>query len=644
MATIAASKPRGLFRRPTAETGIWSWVTTVDHKRIGILYLLSGGLFFLVGGFEAFMIRMQLWQPDNPLVSAQTFNQLFTMHATTMIFLAIMPLFAGFTNFFLPIMIGARDVAFPRLNAFSFWSFLAAGIFINSSWLLGHLIDPAHVHSILGGAPNGGWFAYAPLTTNYEVTKMGLSAGYAPGPGMDFYALGVQLAGLGTLVSSFNFLVTILNMRAPGMSLMRLPLFVWTALITNVLVAFSFPSLTVNLFLLTFDRFFGANFFNVQAGANVFLWQHLFWIFGHPEVYILILPGMGIVSEILPVFSEKPLFGYTAMVWSIITIGFLSFMVWSHHMFADGQGPVVNSIFSLTTMAISVPTGVKIFNWISTLWGGRLRFKTAMMYAVSFIAMFTIGGLSGLMHASAPSDYQQHDTYFIVAHIHYVLIGGALFAIFAAMYYWWPKMFGRELNEKLGQTNFWFVLVGFNVTFFPFHFLGLMGMPRRIYTYGAELGFQFWNQVSTVGVVILALGVVLFWVNVFYSAKNGVKAVADPWDGRTLEWTTASPPPIYNFAVVPTVRGRDALWVEKKQPLPTSSKTSVPAGGHHSIHMPGQSWMPAIISLGLFILVYGGVFHSLPVAAVGLLVAVLGIYGWVFEGDGAYYIEPEGDK
>ncbi len=626
MATLSHAAS-GAKHRPASYSGLKGWITTVDHKKIGILYFWSALFFFLVGGVEAFLIRLQLAVPGNTLLSAQTYNQVFTMHAVTMIFMAVMPMFAAFANYLMPIMVGARDVAFPRLNAFSFWIFLAGAIFTNSSWFL-------------GGAPNAGWFAYANITGN----------AFNPGPGMDFYALGVQLMGVGTLVSGFNFIVTILNLRAPGMSMMRLPLFVWTTLVTSVLVIFSFPALTVNLFLLTFDRMFGTNFFVASAGANVVMWQHFFWIFGHPEVYILILPAFGIVSEILTVFSEKPLFGYSSMVFAIIGIGFLAFMVWSHHMFSVGQGPVVNSIFSMTTMAIAVPTGVKIFNWLATLWGGRIRFSTAMLFAVGLIAMFTIGGMSGVMHAAAPSDFQQTDTYFVVAHIHYVLVGGALLAIFGAIYYWFPKMFGKMLSETLGKWNFWLVLIGFNVTFFPFHFLGLMGMPRRIYTYDTNLGVNLWNLVATVGVFILTLGVLVFLANLWISLRSSEKAPADPWNGRTLEWTIASPPPAYNFAVVPQVRGRDAFWLEKQ--AKGAAKGKVEKGskaGHHGIHMPLPSWMPALIALATLVLAYGLIIArdskttGYLVAILGGLGTVLSVYGWVFEGSEGTVVEPEGD-
>lgn len=623
MAVAAENKTLGIIPRPTAQTGIWSWVTTVDHKRIGIMYLYTAFLFFLVGGTEAWIIRLQLAKPGLSLVKPDTFNALFTMHATTMIFMAVMPLLAAFMNFLLPLQIGARDVAFPRLNAFSYWNYLLGGIFMNTSWFLGEV-------------PDGGWFGYAPLSSKLMTSHLG----------PDFWVIGLLLLGIGTLVSGFNFLVTILNMRAPGMSLMRMPIFTWTTLVTSVLVVFSFPAITVALIMLMFDRMFAANFFNAATGANVVLWQHLFWTFGHPEVYILILPAMGIVSEVLPVFSRKPLFGYSVMVFSSALIGFLGFTVWSHHMFAVGMGPVVNTIFALTTMAISIPTGVKIFNWLSTMWGGQVRFTTAMLYSVGFISLFTIGGLSGFMHALAPSDTQQTDTYFIVAHIHYVLIGGSIFAILSGIFYWFPKMFGRMLDEKLGKIGFWTMFVGFNTFAFPFHFLGLMGMPRRIYTYAGDMGWNFWNYVSTVGVFILAAGILVVLYNYYVTMQKPMNAPADPWDARTTEWDIPSPPPAHNFDKLPTVVERDYFWYSK---YPNSrdehhhyDKKPAKAPEEHGIHMPGQSYMPALLSVGLTVMAYGGIFSSIPVVALGLIVTVVSIFGWAFEGDGGYMINPTG--
>ncbi|MDQ3571002.1 MAG: cytochrome c oxidase subunit I, partial [Actinomycetota bacterium] len=503
--TTSDAEDTGLLRRPTEPRGVWSWITTVDHKRIGILYGVTAFIFFLAGGIEALLLRLQLAQPNGTVLGAQAYNEVFTMHGTTMVFLVVMPLSAAFFNFAMPLQIGARDVAFPRLNAFSYWAFLLGGLFLYSSFLL-------------GGAPDGGWFGYAPNT----------SITFSPGQGIDFWIYGLQILGIASTVSAVNFIVTMLNMRAPGMTLMRMPIFSWMTLISSFLILFAMPVITIALFLLSFDRNFGANFFNPAAGGDPVLWQHLFWIFGHPEVYILILPAMGMVSEILPVFSRKPLFGYPVMVFSGIAIGFMGWGVWVHHMFAVGLGPVAVSAFSLSTMFIAVPTGVKIFNWIATTWRGSLKFSTPMLFAMGFVAMFTIGGLSGVTHAVSPHDRQQTDTYYVVAHFHYVLFGGALFGIMGGIYYWWPKVFGFMLNERLGKLNFWTWFLGFNLAFGPMHILGLQGMPRRIYTYDESLGLDLWNMVSTVGAFVIAFSVAVFMFNVRRSHKRQVRAPADP--------------------------------------------------------------------------------------------------------------------
>ena len=465
MATTALDQPHA-HAAHAEKTGLWSWLTTVDHKRIGILYGATAFFFFLLGGIEALIIRIQLARPDNNFISPETYNQLFTMHGTTMIFLAIMPLSSMLFNYLIPLMIGARDVAFPRLNAFSYWVFLLGGLFLNASFLF-------------GAAPDTGWYGYANLTSRQ----------FSAGPNVDFWNMGLQVLGVASLAAAVNFFVTIVNMRAPGMTMMRMPMFVWMSFITQILLLLAFPVIAVALILLMFDRFFGTHFFIPTGGGDPLLWQHFFWVFGHPEVYILILPAFGVVSEVLPVFSRKPLFGYAAMVFSGVFIAFLGFGVWSHHMFTTGMGPLADTFFALSTMLIAIPTGVKIFNWMGTMWFGSLQFKTPMYFAVAFIAMFIIGGLSGVMHASPPADLQQNDTYFIVAHFHYVLFGGSIFALNAGAYYWWPKMFGRMLDERLGKVHFWLMLIGFNLTFFPMHFVGLNGMPRRTYTYPAELGF-----------------------------------------------------------------------------------------------------------------------------------------------------------
>ena len=478
------------------------------------------------------------------------------MHGTTMVFLVIMPLAAAFGNYFVPILIGARDVAFPRLNAFGYWVFLAGGLLLYSSFLL-------------GGAPDGGWFGYAPQTIGR----------FSPGNGIDFWLVGLIITGIGSLTAAANFIVTTLNLRAPGMTLMRMPVFAWMNLVVSFLLLFAMPIITVALFELYFDRNFGSNFFNANIGGDPVLWQHLFWLFGHPEVYILILPAMGIVSEVLPVFSRKPLFGYSVVVFSGIAIGFMGWGVWAHHMFAVGLGPVANSAFAASTMFIAVPTGVKIFNWLATTWGGDLRLKTPMLFALGFIGMFTIGGLSGVTHAIVPSDYQQTDTYYIVAHFHYVLFGGAIFGLFAGVYYWFPVVTGKLLDEKLGKIHFWLMLIGFNLAFGPMHILGLQGQPRRTYQYPEGMGWDFWNMVSTTGAVIIALSILVFIINIIKTAKSPERAPHDPWDARTLEWTIPTPPPEYNFAEIPIVHARDDFWHRKYTEDENGRLVRIPAGG-----------------------------------------------------------------
>jgi cytochrome c oxidase subunit 1 len=577
-------------------TGVMDWLTTVDHKKIGILYLLAGTFFFLVGGLEAMLIRMQLMYPMNDVIGGEVFNQLLTMHGTTMIFLAAMPLIFGFMNVIVPLQIGARDVAFPFVNALGFWLFLAGGILLNLSWFM-------------GGAPDAGWTAYAPLSSGFSAS------------GLDFYVLGLQVAGLGTLIGGINFLVTIINMRAPGMTYMRMPLFTWSSFVASGLILFAFPALTVGLVLLMFDRVFGSVFFDVAGGGNVVLWQHIFWIFGHPEVYILILPGFGIISEVISNFSRKRLFGYTAMVFATLLIGFLGFMVWVHHMFTVGLGPVANAIFAVLTMAIAVPTGIKIFNWLFTMWGGQIRFTTANMFAVGFIPTFVMGGVTGVMVAVPTADFQYHDSYFVVAHFHYVIVGGLIFALFAGAYYWWPKIFGKLLNESLGKWNFWLFFIGFHLTFFPQHFLGLMGMPRRYFTYMPDQGLDFGNYISTIGAIGMALASMIFVWNVIQTTVRGVRAPADPWDGRTLEWSISSPPPEYNFAQSPLVRGIDALWIEKM----AGNKGMTAAEPIGDIHMPSPSIVPLIMSIGLFIAGFGFILHSFVERPVAFTVAGVGI-------------------
>ncbi|WP_316568393.1 cytochrome c oxidase subunit I [Neobacillus sp. YIM B06451] len=578
---------------------LWDYLTTVDHKKIAILYLIAGGFFFIVGGLEAMFMRIQLMRPDNDFVSAGTFNELLTMHGTTMIFLAAMPLLFAFMNAVVPLQIGARDVAFPFVNALGFWLFFFGGLFLNLSWFF-------------GTAPDAGWTSYASLATHSE------------GHGVDFYILGLQISGFGTLMAGINFLVTIINMRAPGMTYMRLPLFTWTTFVASALILFAFPPLTVGLTLLMFDRMFGANFFNVANGGNTVIYEHLFWIFGHPEVYILILPAFGIFSEIFSIFSRKRLFGYSSMVFATVLIGFLGFMVWAHHMFTTGLGPVANAIFAVATMAIAVPTGIKIFNWLFTMWGGSIKFTTPMYWAVAFIPSFVMGGVTGIMLASAPQDYQYHDTYFVVAHFHYVIVGGVVFALIAGTHLWWPKMFGTMLNEVMGKITFWLFFIGFHLTFFIQHFLGLMGMPRRIFTFLPNQGLDTGNMVSSIGAFLMAAGVIVMLYNIVVTQIKNERVGNDPWeDGRTLEWSISSPAPFYNFKQLPLVRGLDALWLEKME----GKKGMMPAEPLGDIHMPNSSFVPVVISFGFFVAAFGAMYNpdghvwAVPVIIIGLLIS-----------------------
>jgi cytochrome c oxidase subunit I len=619
MATAAVPQQRGLLSRPTATTGWWSWVTTVDHKKIGIMYAVTAFVFFLIGGMEALAIRAQLAQPNGEVLDANLYNQLFTMHGVTMIFLVVMPMGVGLMNFFIPLMIGARDVAFPRLNAFSYWVFALGGLFLYSSF-------------VLGGAPDGGWFGYAPLNRSL------------PSHGMTFYSLGLQMLGMASLAGAVNFIITIINMRAPGMTLMRMPVFIWMSLVTSFLLLFAMPIIAVALFQLMFDRAYGANFFNPAAGGDPILWQHLFWLFGHPEVYIMILPAMGIVSDVLPTFARKPIFGYAAIVFAGIAIGFMGWGVWAHHMFTVGLGPVANAAFALSTMFIAVPTGIKIFNWLGTLWGGSIEFRPPLLFSLGFVSMFIIGGLSGVTHSIVPHDAQQQDTYYVVAHFHYVLFGGAIFGLFSGIYYWWPKVFGRLLSDRLGHLHFWLMLAGFNLAFGPMHILGLEGMPRRISVYPDGLGWNFWNLVSTAGAFLIATSILVFAINAVRSRTRGEEAGADPWDARTLEWSVPSPPPVHNFDEVPIVRHRDDFWHTKYVETPEGTPQRVFAGGAngdhagdhgHSIHLPSPSYFPVMAAAGLPIMGYGVIYNDMaatwPLIVGGALLSLLSFFGWVLE-------------
>jgi cytochrome c oxidase subunit I len=511
------------------------WVTTVDHKKIGILYMVTAFVFFLVGGIEALLIRIQLGAPDNTFLTPEKYNQLFTMHGTTMIFLFVVPMMAGFGNYFVPLMIGARDMAFPRLNALSYWLFLFGAIVLYVS--------------LFFNPPEAGWTSYTPLS----------SSAYLPNSGVDAWIFMVHLTGLSSLLGAINFYVTIANMRAPGMGWGRLPLFVWAILTFAVLLILALPTIAAAVTMLLTDRHFGTHFYDPSQGGSPLLWQHLFWFFGHPEVYIMILPGFGIISEVLPVFSRKPIFGYKAVAAATVGIAFLSLLVWAHHMFATPLSTAVLAFFMLSSMIIAVPTGIKIFNWIATLWRGTLEFKTPLYFGVGFLAFFTLGGVSGVMLAIFPLDWQLTDTYFVVAHFHYVLVAGAVNAIFAGLYYWFPKMTGRMLSEGLGKLSFWLTFAGFNITFLVQHSIGLEGMPRRIYEYADTGNLHVLNLISTVGAFILALGVLVTVVNVLRSLKGGPVAGPDPWKANTLEWFTTSPPPPNNFDVVPRVRSVEPM-------------------------------------------------------------------------------------
>ncbi|CAN5855423.1 cytochrome c oxidase subunit I [soil metagenome] len=637
-APAAASGPA-----PSA-TGLWSWITTVDHKRIGIMYGVTAFIFFLIGGVQALLIRTQLAVPENTFLGAEVYNQMFTMHALTMIFLALMPLTSAFFNYIVPLQIGARDVAFPRLNALSYWIYLFGALFLISSWFLRL-------------APNVGWFAYANLT----------SPAYSPGVNVDFYVLGLQILGLASIIASLNFIVTILNLRAPGMRLLRMPVFTWMALVTSVLIVTAMAIFTIAVTQLLFDRFFGTMFFDPTKGGDPVLWQHLFWMFGHPEVYILIVPMLGMVADVIPTFSRKPLFGYNVVVFSGILIAWLGWGVWSHHQFAVGLGPIAESFFAVSTMLIAIPTGVKVFNFLATMWGGSIRFTTSMLFAVGFILMFTIGGISGVMHSAAPADLQQTDTYFVVAHLHYVFFGGTVLGLWSGMYYWFPKVTGRMLDERLGQIHFWGTMVGMNLTFFPMHFLGLYGMPRRIFTFSADLGFNGMNLLASVGAYLIGISTLVLTWNLIHSWRRGKLAGPNPWGAATLEWSIPSPPPEYNFLEIPTVRSRMPLWEEdasKQGGIPhgkaQEATDTITLGGAQvaemefpdepslmdpsearadHIHLPPPSYWPIILGFGIFLLFASLVFRHVTgplhtlwyLSLVGFVITLAGIVGFALE-------------
>ncbi len=520
------------------------WTTTVDHKDIGLLYILMAFIFMVLGGIEALIIRVQLWSPGKDVVDADTFNQLFTMHGTTMIFFVVMPIIAGISNFVVPLMIGARDMAYPRLNALGFWLSFFGGCVLYLSYFTAEGLYGA------GSAPDVGWFGYAPLT----------SPQFSKGSSTDYWLMGTMLSGVGGIILGMNLVGTILTMRAPGMTLSRVPLFVWMMLVDGTLILFAFPPFTAAQVMLLMDRHLGAHFFDAQAGGSALLWQHLFWFFGHPEVYIIALPAFGIISEVIPVFSRKVIFGYRSMAMATTAIGFVSMGVWAHHMFTVGMNDTLDAYFSVASLLVAIPTGIKIFNWTATLYGGRLRMKTPMYFALGFLGMFLIGGLTGIMLAVVPMDWQLSDSYFLVGHFHYVLFGGALFGLLAGVVYWFPKATGRLMDEKLGKTSFWLLFIGFNLLFAPMHISGLLGMPRRVYDYDPTAALTLWNRASTVGGFLMGVGILAFYINIVRSLRRGEVAGDDPWDAWTLEWSTTSPPAPYNFEAVPEVRSRRPLW------------------------------------------------------------------------------------
>ncbi len=534
---------------------VYEWLATVDHKKIGIMYIVYALIFLVLAGAQALLMRIQLAVPNNHFVSPQVFNRMFTMHGSTMVFFVGIPILFGFGNYLIPLMIGARDMAFPRLNAFSFWISAFGGILLYLSYFAGSGLYGA------GSAPDVGWFAYAPLTAKV----------FSPGHSTDYWTLSILMSGIGTTGTAINIVATVICMRCKGMTMTRMPLFVWLLLVASCMVFVAVSPLTAAQIMLTLDRYLGSHFFDTQAGGSAVLWMHFFWIFGHPEVYILILPAFAFINEIVPVFSRKAIFGYPAMVAASVGIGFISLSVWAHHMFTVGMGPAGNTFFVFATMVVSVPTGIKMFNWLATIWGGKVRFRTPMMFAVGFLFQFLIAGLTGIMLSAAPFDWQLSASYFVVAHFHYVLVGAILFALFGAFYYWYPKMTGRMMSETLGKWHFWFFIIGFHLTFDFMHVPGLLGMPRRIYTYEAGRGWEYWNLIVGIGAIIQAIGTLIFVYNLVHSYFRGKIAGPDPWDAWTLEWSTASPPPSYNFAVEPIVGSRRPLWDLKHPEDPDSS-------------------------------------------------------------------------
>lgn len=601
--------------------GLYGWLSTVDHKEIGIRYIFTAFAFLVIGGIEALIMRLQLAQPNQQMLTPEQYNELFSMHGITMIFLYALPILSGFSNYLFPLLLGSRDMALPRLNAFSYWVYLASGIFMYSSFFI-------------GAVPNDGWFAYAP----YSLKQ------FNPGPNMDFYALGMIFLGISTTAGAVNFIITVMRNRAPGMSINRIPVMIWGTTTISVGILLAVPAVSLSFLLLWLDRQFGTHFYD--SGGQPLLWQHLFWIFAHPWVYIIVLPAMGMVSDGLPVFCRRPIVGYVLVVLGTVTTMMLGFGVWVHHMFTTGIPFLALSFFSGASFIITIPSAIAVFAWVATIWTGRPVITTAFLYFAAFISMFVIGGVSGVMTASVPADFQLHDTYFVVAHIHYVLIGINLFGVLGGLYFWFPKMSGKMLSERLGKWNFWTVFIGFNMAFLPMHWTGLLGMPRRVYTYADDLGWGWVNMVTTVGSFILALGLLLLLINVWISVKRGKTAGPNPWDAGTLEWATSSPPPPYNFAVVPVVASRLPLWEQRlgdslgessihrglvlDQGKETLATTILDAEPDLILEMPEDSPWPFITTLAMAAGFTGLLLHLWWLAAIAGVSLLLGILVWLW--------------